>query len=133
MKTILVTDDHVEANRLLCRLLATIGYRVVSALTGADALAAIAAEVPDLLILDLMMPELDGFEVLQRLRRDPATATLPVIVYSALDDEQSQEQARLSGATAYFVKGSTDCGQLMKMVAGMLTEDEHRCAGAAAG
>lgn len=117
MKNILVTDDHADTNRIVCRLLRSRGYRTASAFTGEDALAAVTAECPDLLILDIMMPEMDGIEVLRRLRANPATANLPVIVLSAMSDPQSHELARQNGATAYCVKGSLDFGQFAKIVA----------------
>ena len=117
MKTILVTDDHADTNRIVCRLLRSRGYRTVSAFTGKDALAAIAAECPDLLVLDIMMPEMDGMEVLRRLRVNPTTLDLPVIVLSAISDPESQGHARENGATAYCVKGSLDFGQFTEIIA----------------
>lgn len=117
MKNILVTDDHADTNRIVCRLLRSRGYRTVSAFTGKEALAAIAAEIPDLLVLDIMMPEMDGMEVLRHLRVNPATANLPVIVLSAISDPQSHELACQNGATAYCVKGSLDFGQFAKIIA----------------
>lgn len=116
MKTILVTDDHGDNNRILCRLLRSQGYRALSAFTGEDALTVIAAECPDLLVLDIMMPEMDGMEVLRRLRGNSITATLPVIVFSAIGDSQSKERARQNGASAYCVKGTVDFEHFAELI-----------------
>ncbi len=81
------------------------GYRVESVSTGAKAIDIATMEPPGLVLLDLMLPgEFDGFEVCRRLRADPATADVPIIVISALDDATSRQRAADAGATAYYTK-----------------------------
>jgi len=101
---VLVVDDHAEVCRGLERLLRADGLFAAYAVGGAAALAWLGECTPDLILLDLMMPEVDGLEVLRRVRADPRTAALPVIVFSALAESQGREPAMLAGATDYWVK-----------------------------
>ena len=80
---LLVVDDEPDVNRLVTRIFAKRGYRIQVALDGAEALAQIAAERPDLILLDLYLPKLDGWEVCRRLKGDPATAHIPIIMMTA--------------------------------------------------
>jgi len=88
---ILVVDDNRNVNDLICGALRSQGYAVISAYDGCEAMAAVAAEHPDLVLLDLRMPRMDGYEVLSRLKGDPATSDLPVVVMSAysIDPERA--------------------------------------------
>jgi CheY-like chemotaxis protein len=101
---ILVVEDEPENRLLIGMVLTTEGYQVIPAVDGADALARMAQELPDLILLDLMMPQMNGFEVLERLRADPATASVPVIVLTALAQERDIERAVSSGAQGYVIK-----------------------------
>jgi signal transduction histidine kinase len=85
--TILVVDDVPQNVRLLEAVLGANGYRVVAAHSGEDALARVASELPDLILLDIQMPDLDGYEVCRRLRADPRTAFLPVVMITSSDSE----------------------------------------------
>ncbi|HEY0489672.1 MAG TPA: EAL domain-containing protein [Telluria sp.] len=82
--TILIVDDHVLNREFLRTLLGYGGHRLVEAANGVDALKMVRECKPDLVISDILMPGMDGYELVQRLRRDPATASLPVIFYTAL-------------------------------------------------
>ncbi len=94
---VLVVDDHPDARRLILRILQSQGnYELQQASSGIQALSMSVEEKPDLIILDLMMPEMDGFSVLDRLKENPATADIPVIVVTA-KELTAQEKARLSG------------------------------------
>lgn len=116
MKTVLVTDDQVETNHILCRLLRAHGYRAVSAFTGEGALAAMATGRPDLVILDAMMPGMDGIEVLRLIRSNPRTQFVPVIIASAIADPGFRAHAIEKGADDYWVKGSFDFSRLPEMI-----------------
>jgi class 3 adenylate cyclase len=101
---ILVVDD-LETNReLLSRRLARDGHRVASAKSGTKALEMLAAEEFDLVLLDLMMPEMNGFEVLVHMKDDPALKVLPVIMVSALDETDSVIRCIEAGADDYLSK-----------------------------
>lgn len=97
-KNILVVDDDRLSRKLVETLLEGDGYSVTCAGSGADALEAIAAARPDLVVLDLMMPGMDGFEVMRQLRSAPATRDLPVVLVTALD--QADVLARLANVGA---------------------------------
>jgi adenylate cyclase len=100
---ILVVDDIPENVRLMEAVLAPHGYDVVSAADGAEALAVVEAEQPDLVLLDVFMPELDGYAVCERLRQNEETAVLPVImVTSSVGEEKTQ--AIESGADDFISK-----------------------------
>ena len=100
---ILVVDD-TEANRYaVVRHLRKAGYLALEALDGRRALESIARELPDLVVLDIRMPEMDGFEVVRRLRADPKTAHLPILHLSAsFTDPLSQAAGLDSGADGYL-------------------------------
>ena len=101
---ILIVDDMEENRELLSRRLAPLGYSVQMADSGQRALETVAAHPPDLVLLDILMPGLDGFEVLRRLKADPATEHIPVIMLSALDDEQGIARCIELGAEDYLAK-----------------------------
>jgi adenylate cyclase len=101
---ILVVDDNASNRDLLSRRLQREGYRVTSAEGGAAALAMIAAEGFDLVLLDLMMPGMSGFEVLSRLKADRNTRHIPVIMISALDELDSTVRCIEAGAEDYLPK-----------------------------
>ncbi len=87
MTKILVVDDDANIREVVCFALQKAGYATVTAADGAQALTRYAAERPDLVVLDILMPELDGTEVCRRLRADPANAAVPIIFLSSKDDE----------------------------------------------
>jgi len=100
----LVVDDQ-ELNRSLLRdLLEARGYRVSEADSGAAALAAIGQETPDVVLLDVSMPGMDGFEVCRRLRADPRTQALPVLLVTALAAREHRLQGMEAGANDYITK-----------------------------
>ncbi len=101
---LLVVDD-TEVNRdLLARRLRALGHEVSIAVHGREALEVLAARKIDLVLLDIMMPEMDGFQVLQRMRADPVLRTIPVIMISAVDEIDSVARAIELGATDYLPK-----------------------------
>src|SRR5215211_4106321 len=95
--TILIVDDDVGARKTLEGVLRQYGYDLAFARTGVEALAEAVAITPDLILLDVMMPGMDGFEVCRRLRADPRVAEIPVIMLTALDDRESRLQGIESG------------------------------------
>lgn len=101
--TILVVDDEPRAQILLRNLLEVVGYRVICAGNGPEALTA-ARQLPDVVLLDLMMPGMDGYEVCRRLRGDPALAAMPVIMLTALDDRASRLRGLEAGADDFLSK-----------------------------
>lgn len=102
--TVLVVDD-IESNiRLFARLLGRDGYRVLTAADGADALAVVHRDHPDLILMDVMMPKLDGFEVCRLLKQAPSTRLLPVVLVTALQDSQDRIRGLEVGADDFISK-----------------------------
>lgn len=102
--TILVVDDNPQ-NRLIAKArLSAAGYRVLEAESGAEALAIFASERCDLVLLDVLMPELDGFETLDRLRRMPRGSEVAVVFLTACEDVATHERALRSGVDDYLTK-----------------------------
>jgi CheY-like chemotaxis protein/phosphoribosyl 1,2-cyclic phosphodiesterase len=122
---ILVVDDDPDIRALAKLALSQDGHVVSEASSGQEALALIDAEAPHLLVLDLLMPEQGGLEVLQILRSRSATATLPVIVLTAMDDEVNTRAGFELGATDYVTKPFT-IPQLAARVRACLTRNANR-------
>jgi adenylate cyclase len=101
---ILVVDDNQENRDMLARRLARQGYETLSAAGGLPALQTLAARPVDLVLLDVMMPDLDGYAVLQRLKADPALRSIPVLMISALDEIESVVRCIQLGAEDYLNK-----------------------------
>jgi len=103
-KKILAVDDEKHIVRLVQVNLERQGYEVVTANDGREALEKVASENPDLVVLDVMMPYMDGFEVLQNLRRDPKTRDIPVIMLTAKAQDADVFRGWQSGVDCYLTK-----------------------------
>lgn len=102
--SILVVDDTVNNLRLLTHILQEQGYVVRAATNGSLALMSIEAELPDLVLLDVHMPGLDGYAVCRKLKENPKTAVIPIIFLSASEDAWDKKQAFLVGGVDYISK-----------------------------
>lgn len=103
--TVLVVDDLADARDVMARLLRLGGYKSVTAEDGFAALSAVESEAPDLVLLDVTMPEMDGVEVLRRLRDHPRWRHLPVVLFTALAEGPLLEEASRLGIQDLIVKG----------------------------
>jgi two-component system sensor histidine kinase/response regulator len=101
---ILIVDDTPGNLRLLSQMLAEQGYKVRPVTSGKQALAAVQAMVPDLVLLDIRMPEMSGYEVCERLKASAQTCDIPIIFISALDEVQDKVQAFTVGGVDYITK-----------------------------
>jgi class 3 adenylate cyclase/CheY-like chemotaxis protein len=101
---ILVVDDTPRNVKLLADLLGVKGYAVVTAVSGREALAKIDEELPDLVLLDVVMPEMSGYEVCQKIRDNPATKMLPVVMVTALDPAVERVKGIEAGADDFLSK-----------------------------
>lgn len=101
---VLIVEDEADIRDLLAFHLEREGYQVSKSRTGADALRQVKASPPDLILLDIMLPELDGLEVCRRLRRESATAALPIVMLTAKGDEVDRVLGLELGADDYIVK-----------------------------
>jgi class 3 adenylate cyclase len=102
--SVLIVDDTVDNLRLLGEILSAHGYETRAASSGAQALKSAEAEPPDLVLLDIMMPELGGYEVCRRLKDSPLTQDVPVLFMSALDGTQDKVEAFAAGGVDYVTK-----------------------------
>jgi len=109
---VLVVDDEASICALLSATLRLTGFEVRVANGGREALAAAVEFAPDLVVLDVMMPDIDGFDVLRAVRADPRTARVPVVMFSAVSAEEMIERARAEGANDYWIKGAISAESL---------------------
>ena len=103
-KTILAVDDESDVLLIIKTALMSEGYRVVTATNGPDALASAEDDNPDLVILDMMMPEMSGFEVLKAMRDKPSTRAIPVIMLTGVAHKEKIREALDLGIDYYIVK-----------------------------
>jgi phosphate regulon transcriptional regulator PhoB len=101
---VLIVEDEPDIRELVVHHLKRDGYQVTAASSGEEALRQVQAAPPDLVLLDLMMPVMDGLEVCRRLRQDPATAMLPIVMLTAKGDEVDRVLGLEIGADDYIVK-----------------------------
>jgi DNA-binding response OmpR family regulator len=101
---LLIVDDEPFTVDMLETFLQLNGFETVGAFNGEDGLVLVQVERPEIVILDLMLPDIEGYEVCQRLRSQPQSASLPVLVLSARAESASKEKAMAAGADAYMVK-----------------------------
>ena len=104
MALVLVVDDDESTCDALRRLLSRMGYAAACATNGHDALDVVGQMRPDVIVLDWMMPDMDGLEVLRRLRAQPATRDVPVVLYSAVDNPDMRGEAQKLGAQDCVLK-----------------------------
>ncbi|MCF5171669.1 EAL domain-containing response regulator [Pseudomonas canadensis] len=102
--TLLIVDDEPQVRKLLETLLQHEGYQTVCASSGEEALQVVAQQAPDLILLDIMMPGMDGYEVASQLKSDDATAGIPIIMLSALSDAGARVSGLESGAEEFLSK-----------------------------
>ena len=119
MGRIWVVDDQPDVSRAMVALLRQAGHRGTAFLSGEAALEQLGADVPDLMILDVMMPGLDGFQLAEALRRDEETRRIPLIFLSDHDDSAAADRAYALGAVAYLSK-ACDFRAAASLVAGVL-------------
>ena len=101
---ILVVEDDLEMNQLQCELLAIYDMDSFPAYSGAEAVEAFSQHSPDAVLLDLMLPVMDGFETCRKIRASEKNTRVPVILLTALDTEDCRAKGMEAGADAYFVK-----------------------------
>ncbi len=127
MTRIVVADDDRMFRKAAETTLRRQGYDVATASDGEEALQLIRSERPDMIVLDLIMPKLQGFDVLTILKQDTLTSAIPVIVLSSLTQEQDKQEALDLGAVAYFNKTTFSLSELVKQVENTLTKGHESC------
>ena len=103
-RTVLIIEDEKLIIVSTQMVLEAAGFRVESATNGEDGIAKARSLTPDLVLLDIMMPGIDGWETLTRLKRDPATAGIPVVIFTAREHARGHQKSSEMGAADYFRK-----------------------------
>ena len=115
-RRILLVEDDRFLRKAAETTLKQQGYTVITAADGEEALRVARGAPPDLVLLDVIMPKLNGFQVLDALKKDPTTAHIPVIILSNLGQDRDVQQAMEAGATAYFIKADLSLQGLVQRV-----------------
>jgi len=103
-KRILVVEDDIDNRRIVAKVLSVDGYEVVEAVDGLEALDRARSERPHLILMDLALPNMDGWEATRRLKSDPETRHIPVVALTAVAMRGDEEQARAAGCDDYIAK-----------------------------
>lgn len=119
--TILIVDDNVTNLKVLLGILRDQGFDTRPATSAQQALRMVARQVPDLVLLDINMPEIDGFELCRRLRENARTIRVPVLFLSAYAGDEIAEQCRSVGGNAYVTK-PVDCDEVIRCIGDLLRE-----------
>jgi CheY-like chemotaxis protein len=117
MGLILVVEDHDDTRHVLRMLLRQWGHETVMAETGEEGMAVLSERRPDLVIVDGMMPGMNGVEFIRLMRPGESTANIPIVLYSAISDQVFAENAIEKGANEVWVKGKVDVEQIRGRVA----------------
>ena len=120
-RRILLAEDDRFLRKAGEMALKRAGYTVLIAVNGEEALRTAQSELPDLILLDLIMPKLNGFDVLQALKKEAPTAQIPVIILSNLGQDRDVQQALEAGAAAYLIKTNLSLQALVQRVEEALT------------
>ena len=115
-RRVLLAEDDRFLRKAAETTLKRQGYAVLATADGEEALRVARTDAPDLILLDLIMPKLNGFDVLRALKGDAATADIPVIILSNLGQDKDVQQAMEAGAAAYFVKADLSLQALVRHV-----------------
>src|SRR5262245_23108764 len=125
---ILVVDDVTKNLQVVGTMLRNAGFEIMPTTSGAQALERVRAQLPDLILLDLMMPEMDGLEVCRRLKADPATGPIPVIFLTASNEMEHLVQGFEVGAVDYVTKPFNPPELLARVRTNLeLKNTRHRC------
>ncbi|MDD3006636.1 MAG: response regulator [Candidatus Pacebacteria bacterium] len=115
-KKILVIEDEATLQNAMVEVLEQSGYEAISALDGELGFALATKELPDLILLDIILPKMDGFEVLKGLKANPQTENIPIIILTNLGDVSSVQQALELGANSYLVKADFHLDDVIQKV-----------------
>lgn len=116
MSKILIIEDDPLMSRMYEKIFALEGYEVEVAIDGYEGLEKTRASKPTLILLDIMMPKLNGIQVLEKLKADPATKAIPVVILTNLAGTRDAENAMLKGAVKYIIKSEYEPKQIVDMV-----------------
>jgi len=115
-KTILIIEDDKFLRELIAKKLIKEGYEISEAVDGEEGMKKVKEEKPDLVLLDLILPGIDGFEVLSRMREESALASIPVIILSNLGQREDVEKGLKMGAVDYLIKAHFTPGEIIEKI-----------------
>lgn len=124
-KKILLVEDDKPLRELYEINLKDEGYEVISVSNGQNALAKAVDEKPDLIILDIMLPEIDGFSVLDILKTTPKTKTIPVVILTVLSERETKQKCQAYGIEDFFVKSESPISQILKRIKEILDKKSY--------
>ena len=119
---ILIIEDDKLLKKIISKKLEKEKYETIGAVDGEEGLRLSDSEQPDLILLDLVLPETNGFEVLARLKKNPNTLKIPVIILSNLGDEEKVEKGLELGAADYLIKAHLDPGDIIERIKKVLNK-----------
>ncbi len=120
MKKILVIEDDKFLRELISRKIVSEGYDVAEAVDGKKGIEGVNKEKPDLILLDLILPEVDGFEVLAKIKSNPSSSQIPVIILSNLGRKEDIEKGLKMGAADYLIKARFTPDEIIEKVRGII-------------
>ena len=113
---VLLIEDDIFLKKVIKRKLLKEGYKILEALDGREGINKIKGEKPDLVLLDLVLPEMNGFEVLSQIKKDKTLAKIPVIILSNLGEEEDIKKGLEMGAVDYLIKAKFTPGEIMERI-----------------
>ncbi len=121
-KKILFIEDESALQRAISQVMSEGGFKILSALDGEAGLEVAKKEVPDLILLDLVLPKKDGFEVLKELKGNSSTSRIPIIILSNLEGSADVMRAMELGSTTYLVKANYNLDEVVEKIKSFLVE-----------
>ena len=122
IKTILVIEDDKFMRNLLVNKLKKEGFRTDDVASGEEAIELMQTKAPDLILLDLILPNMDGFEVIQHLKKDPRLANIPVLILSNLGEKKDIEKAEGFGVEGFLIKANFTPSEIIKKIHDLLNK-----------
>jgi two-component system phosphate regulon response regulator PhoB len=122
--TILLAEDDLTLRDMYQIRLEAEGYRILLASNGEEALKILETETPDICLLDIMMPKVNGLDVLEKMKKNPVTKAIPVIILTVLIQDQTRVKGLMSGADDYLIKSETMPGEVIKKVADTIAKSK---------
>lgn len=120
MAKVLIVEDDPLMSRMYQKTFSFAGYSIVMAVDGEEGVLKASTESPDIILLDIMMPKMNGIQALEKLKADPKTKNIPVVMLTNMAESKTAEESLTKGAAKYVIKSEYDPGQVVAMVEQLL-------------